>query len=373
MGNQGSFKAAAPSRQSLLAAAAAVMSSSSFTYTPTLSAMAAPFVPVQAQQYHAPHPVILQHAYHALQPVLLQQPFLHQHPMMPYQMPPGQMNAQFFHSTLPRPHQTKYVNASLLKKHNRTLSEQKERMYQEWMLAQHHRAHPPVSVSRKPSIVLPEGDYIGYYFKPKSDYVGYYMKDKTATTDMECTQQMSKDDVATTEGQAHQMAKEDSATQEAPAHQMPKEEVATQDHRMSKERAATHEGPTQQVAVAMQEVVISPGGDVDYRVIRQGLTSFLPLLPLDGPIIRQTKLEGDYNRHKEPTINTSDDYNGGFLPLLEPVRQPVPFNRESEPTEEKSISYTTKDSCADAADHDYQGVRKENVAYSYATVRRRKL
>jgi len=311
MGNQGSFKAAAPSRQSSLAAAAAAMPSSSFTFTPTLSAMAAPFVPVQAQQYHAPHPVILQHAYHALQPVVLQQPFLHQHSMMPYQMPPGQMNAQLFHSTMPRPHQTKYVNASLLKKHNRTVSEQKERMYQEWMLAQHHRTHPPVSVSRKPSIVLPEGDYIGYYFKPKSDYVGYYMKDKVATTDMESTQQMSKEGVATTEGQAHQMAeedavtqegsvyqmaKEDAATQEASAHQMPKEEVAThegQNHQMSKEQVATHEGPTQQFTVAMQEVVISPGGDVDYRVIRQGLISFLPLLPLEGPIIRQTKLEGD--------------------------------------------------------------------------------
>jgi len=338
-------------------------------------------------------------------------------------MPPGQMDAQMFYSTMPRPHPGKHVNASWIKKHNRALSQQKERMYQEWMLAQHQRASPPVSVSRKPSIVLPEGDYIGYYFKPKSDYVGYYMKDKVNTTEMDSTpqmlkevatqegqaQQMSKDDAATPGGHAQQMSKGGVATQDGQAQQMSKEGVGTHDEpaeqmsregvtthkepaqqmakkgaathvgkvqQMSKEELTTHEGPAQQVAVAMQEVVISPGGDVDYLVSRQGLTSFLPLMPLDGPILRQTKLEGDYNGPKEPTINTSDDRNGGFLPLLEPapktISQRVPLNREGESTKEEVSSCPAKDGGVVSAEHDNQGGGKEYVGYSYATVRGRK-
>jgi len=385
MGSQGSFKAAAPSHPSHLAAAAAAMRSTSSTSTPNLSAMAAPFVPTQVQEHHA------------LQSVMLQNPFLHQNPMIyqsPYQMPPGQMDARMFYNTMPHPHPGKHVNASWIKKHNRALSQQKERMYQELMLAQHQRASPPVSVSRRPSIVLPEGDYIGYYFKPKSDYVGYYMKDKLNTTEMDSTPQMSKE-VATQEGQAQQMSKGGIATQDGQAQQMSKEGVATHDEpaqqmsregaathvgkvqQMSKEELTTHEGPAQQVAVATQEVVISPGGDIDYRVSRQGLTSFLPLLPLDGSILYQTKLEGDYNGPKEPTINISDDHNGGFLRLLAPARKIVSkyafSDRDGQSTKGEVTSFPAKAGFAVLAEHNDHVGGREYVGYSYATVRGRKM
>lgn len=461
--------AVAPSHPSQYAAA---IPSSSSTSPPLLSAMAAPFIPKQVQEHHA------------LQPVTMQNRFPHHHPMMyqnPYQMPPGQIDAQMFYSTMPRPHPGKHLNASSIKTHNRALSQQKDHMYQEWMLAQHQRASPPVSVSRKPSIVMPEGDYIGYYFKPKSDYVGYYMKDKATATETDSTQTMSKEDVATHGGRAQQaskntvaahegpaqqmskegvaayeesdqqVSKEGTTTNQNPAQQVSKEEVATHGGRaqqMSKEGFATHEessqqvskegitthqnpapqtteeiatqegqaqqtseegaaahgesgqpvpkegtttnenpaqqmsevatekGPDQQVAVAMQEVVISPGGDVDYRVSRQGLTSFLPLLPLDGPILYQTKLAGDYNGPKEPTINTSDDHNGGFLPLLGPAPKAVSKHSfsdlNSESTMEEVTGGPTESGGANSEEHKYQGGRKEYVGYSYATVRGRK-
>lgn len=294
-------------------------------------------------------------------------------------MPPGQMDARMFYNTMPHPHPGKHVNASWIKKHNRALSQQKERMYQEWMLAQHQRASPPVSVSRRPSVVLPEGDYIGYYFKPKSDYVGYYMKDKVNTTEMDSTPQMSKE-VATQEGQVQQMSKDDAATPGPHAQQMSKGGIATQDgqaQQMSKEGVATHEGPAQQVAVATQEVVISPGGDIDYRVSRQGLTSFLPLLPLDGSILYQKKLEGDYNGPKEPTINTSDDHNGGFLRLLEPARKIVSkyafSDRDGESTKGEVTSFPAKAGFAVLAEHNDHVGGREYVGYSYATVRGRKM
>jgi len=327
----------------------------------------------------------------------------------PYQMPPGQMDAQKFYSTMPHPHPGKHVNASWIKKHNRALSQQKERMYQEWMLAQHQRASPPVSVSRKPSIVLPEGDYIGYYFKPKSEYVGYYMKDKAATTEMDTTQQSSREEVVTDGGQAQQMPKKEAATHDEAAQQISKEGVATHDEsaqqmskkevathegparqiskggaathegkaqQVSKEEIATHKGPAQQVTVATQEVVISPGGDVDYRVSRQGLTRFLPLLPLDGSILYQTKLEGDYNGPKELTINTSDDHNGGFLRLLEPAPKIVSkhafSDRDSETTKGEVTSFPAKAGFADLAEHNDHVGGREYVGYSYATVRSRK-
>ena len=51
---------------------------------------------------------------------------------------------------------------------NRAYSNANDRLYREMMFSQHEFYVPPVSVTRRPSVVLPDGDYIGYYFKPES-------------------------------------------------------------------------------------------------------------------------------------------------------------------------------------------------------------
>lgn len=304
-----------------------------------------------------------------------------------------------YYSTMPHPHPGKHLNASSIKKHNRAQSQQKERMYQEWMLAQHQPASPPVSVSGKPSIVMPESDYIGYYFKPKSEYVGYYMKDKAAATEMGSTQSMSKEEVATYGGPAQKVSKEEVVTDEAPAQKSSAEEVATHEGRaqqMSNEGGAAHEQPGQQVSkegittheypaqqmsdklptpeapppppsqnpptapeapphIATPELILSPGNDIDYRLSRQGLTAFLPLLPLHSP----TKLAAD---HHGPTPN------GGFLPLLEPAPKPA-----SKPAfADRDCEVTSCPPDRDGAEHQHQGGGNEYGGYSYATVRGRK-
>ena len=157
------------------------------------------------------------------------------------------------------------------------------------MLAQHQCTFPPISVARKPSIVLPEGDYIGYYFKPKA-----------TMTKVEPTQQMP-----------------------------------------------TKQFPTIELPVTTHELVISPSDATEYRFPHKGPKDLLPLLPLNGPIFRQAKLEGDYCPPNNFTVTKSSGQSSRFLPLLEPALESAPKSG--------SVSNTAAPTKAELLDGTYDG------------------
>ena len=148
----------------------------------------------------------------------------------------------------------RYQRRSLIRQKNRAYSNANAQLYQEMMFTQHQFHVPPVSVSRRASVVLPEGNYIGYYFKPETASI------------------------------------QQSATQ-------PDEPTLT------------------------TELHISPSGAIDYCYLNTAPAAILPLLPLNGPIYRQAKLEDDYCPPlSRMTATPSNPINGlavGFLPLLD--------------------------------------------------------
>ncbi|KAL8825927.1 MAG: hypothetical protein Q9191_004114 [Dirinaria sp. TL-2023a] len=72
-------------------------------------------------------------------------------------------------SQLPALHQppARYESRVVTKRKNPAYSNANAHLYREMMFSQHEFYVPPISVARRPSVVLPDGDYIGYYFKPE--------------------------------------------------------------------------------------------------------------------------------------------------------------------------------------------------------------
>lgn len=72
-------------------------------------------------------------------------------------------------SQVPAFHQppARYEPRDVTKRKNRAYSNANAHLYREMIFSQHEFYVPPVSVTRRPSVVLPDGNYIGYYFKPE--------------------------------------------------------------------------------------------------------------------------------------------------------------------------------------------------------------
>ena len=229
--------------------------------------MAAPFVPGYIQANLLPQSNIVQQQY-------LQSQMLYQNPYQALPIPPQKT----YHRPAPSESTPKRANASWIKKTNLDRAYEKDRMYQEWMFAQHQRVSPPISITHKPSPVLPEGDYIGYYFNTEMI---------TAT----CAERIP----------------------ESPSKQGPTMEY-TDD-----------EG-------AVREIVISANDGMEYRFAHDGPKGILPLLPLVGPVFCLSKPEPDCGPPGNTTIAKLGKPISRFLPLFEPAKQLVSESASIKPT-----------------------------------------
>lgn len=222
--------------------------------SPALSATAAPFVPSGNQAYHSLQPTLMQPT---MMPSTIMQPsYVHPPPMLyqsPYQGYQGPIDPQPTHNDLPHTSKRnkKFANNSLIKKHNRAHSQQKDRLYQDWMSEQHQGASElPARVSRKRSVVLPQGNYIGYYFKPNSEHVGSYMNDEMTNNETKATQQMSQEKAVIAHGGQAQQFSKDAATEMSHIQKFPHETSVAIDKGKVQEavkQTASQVAPTQQV------------------------------------------------------------------------------------------------------------------------------
>ena len=129
-------------------------------------------------------------------------------------------------------------------------------MYQDWELEQHHRTSP--RKPRRQSFVLPEGDYIGYYFKVEPSTVTGFGSSQKSQIDGTCRMMES-----------------------------------------------------------MKNVIISPSDGMEYRFSHEGPAGILPLMPLHEPVFRQSKLETDYRTDDTNALLNKFGPSGRYLSLLE--------------------------------------------------------
>ena len=164
----------------------------------------------------------------------------------------------------------KRANKSYIKKKNNDMINEKNRMYQEWMLTQRQSTSPPISVTRKPSLVLPDGEYIGYYFVTEKAVVARTKETKGATSD-----QMSSMEQHAREG-------------------------------------------------IEKDIVISPNDGLEYHLVHKGPTGILPLLPLEGPVFSQAKPMREDCAPTDHSITNFETSSSNFLPLLGPAASKAP-------------------------------------------------
>ena len=228
--------------------------------------MAAPFVPGYIQANLLPQSNLVQQQY-------LQSQMLYQNPYQALPIPPQRT----YHGPVPSKSAPKRANTSWIKKTNLDRAYEKDRMYQEWMFAQHQRVSPS-SITHKPSPVLPEGDYIGYYFNTEMI---------TAT----CAERIPES---------------------------PSKQGSTMEY-------TDDEG-------AVKEIVISANDGMEYRFAHEGPKGILPLLPLVGPVFCQAKLEPDCSPLGNTTIAKIGKPTSRFLPLFEPAKGLVSEYASIKPT-----------------------------------------
>ena len=230
--------------------------------------MAAPFVPSYIQANLSRPSNLVQQQY-------LQSQMLYQNPYQALPIPPQKT----YHGPAPSKSTPKRANASWIKKTNLERVYEKDRMYQEWMFAQHRRVSPPISITHKSSPVLPEGDYIGYYFN-------------SAMITATCAERIPES---------------------------PSKHGSNMEH-------TDDEG-------AMTEIVISTNDGMEYRFAHEGPKGFLPLLPLVGPVFCQSKLEPACGpSDNNITIAKFGKPTSRFLPLFEPAKELVSESESIKPT-----------------------------------------